>query len=188
MVGRLFVRLADRLSHRGETPSAREARHEADFEAEFRPKWEAWKQMHSCQDKWDTFSSPEGYAFECPVDDLIYPQGSGAVETPILDSWLIGPPWSRAAWFGPLHQRLLEIISEEYNDPASPAREDADSLNLDEREYGYYMAKEHLRAREYGRRSRLDDVCGEKADDDYDWDTMGPRGLTYDESWDMDDE
>ena len=184
MPGRLLLRLVDRIRHQGENPSAREARHEAADLAKFLPKWEKWKQANSFQDKWYTCHSPEGYTFECPVESLIFPQCDLEVDrSPPLSSCLIGPPWSRPDWHTPLHLRLLETVSEQYNNPESPAKEDAESLDMDEREYGYYMAKEHWRAREHGRRSRLDAVCGEKADDDYDWDSMAPRGLTYDESW-----
>lgn len=184
MPGRLLLRLIDRIQHQGESPSTREARHEAEDLAKFLPKWEKWKQSNSFQDKWYTCSSPEGYVLECPIESLIFPQGDVLVESSLnLGSWLTGPPWSRPEWYHPLHMRLLEIISEQYNNPDSPAKEDAEGLDLAEREYGYYMAKEHMRAREYGRRSRLDDVCGGKADDYYDWDSMGRRGLTYDESW-----
>ncbi|KAI4276425.1 MAG: hypothetical protein L6R38_005677 [Xanthoria sp. 2 TBL-2021] len=186
MPGGLLVRLASRFRHHGGAPAAREAREEAEFEAKFRPKWEAWKLSMSFKDKWYfAGAGPEGYVIDCPVESVIYPQGAMDVDMPKSQmGWgLREPPWDRPDWYDPLHMRLLEIISGEYNNPDSPAKADAESLDLDEREYGWYMAKEHFRAREYGRRSRLDDVCGGKAEDDYDWDTMGPRGLTYDESW-----
>ncbi|KAL8671003.1 MAG: hypothetical protein Q9168_004474 [Polycauliona sp. 1 TL-2023] len=165
----LFFRIFDRLSHPGENPESREARRSEEAEAAAYPKWKAWKLSYSHKDKWyNSSGGSEGCGVECPVEDLIYPQGV----TQALDdkfgtaSWLHQAPWNHRAWQDPLHQRLLQLVSDQYHDPNSPAREDAESMGfMDEQEYGFYMAKEHLRARRYGRRSRLDDVSGRKADD-----------------------
>ncbi|KAI4111235.1 MAG: hypothetical protein LQ339_000696 [Xanthoria mediterranea] len=183
MPGRLLVKLASRIRHYGEAPAAREAREDAEWEAGFRPKWEAWKRSFSFHDKWYRgYSGSDGCNIECPVESLRFPEGAGDIGLP-PDQFLFPAPWNRPQWHSPLHLRLLEIISGEYNNPNSPAKEDAESLELDEREYGWYMAREHIRAREFGRRSRLDDVCRGKAQDDFDWDAMELRGMTYDESW-----
>ncbi|KAI4222251.1 MAG: hypothetical protein LQ349_007674 [Xanthoria aureola] len=186
MPGRLLVKLASSIRHYGEAPAAREAREDAKAEADIRPQWEAWKRSFSFQDKWYCgHSGPDGCNIECPVESLRFPEGAGDIGLPKSSQgqFLIPAPWNRPQWHSPLNLRLVEIISGEYNNPNSPAKEDAESLELDEREYGWYMAREHIRAREFGRRSRLDDVCGGKAKDDFDWDAMELRGMTYDKSW-----
>ncbi|CAL8579880.1 hypothetical protein XPA_005610 [Xanthoria parietina] len=186
MVGRLLVKIASRIRHYGEAPADREAREWAEALEESRPQWEAWKRSFSFQDKWYCgHSGGDGCNILCPVESLRFPEG--ACDIGLSESsqgqWLTPAPWNQPQWHNPWNLRLVEIISGEYNNPNSPAKEDAESLELDEREYCWYMTREHIRAREFGRRSRLDDVCGRKAEDDFDWDAMERRGMTYDKSW-----
>ncbi|KAL8857699.1 MAG: hypothetical protein Q9178_005734 [Gyalolechia marmorata] len=156
-----------------------------DEEAKHIQEWEAWKMSMSCKDKWLVMHCAEGCIVDCPVESLIYPQGECFRD---MDNALYLAPWNRKTvhWGGIFSKHLQRIISDEYHNSESPAKKDAESFGMDEKEYGYYMGFEYYRARDLGRRSRLDDVCeshGGKVEDYYDWDSLAARGLEYDDSW-----
>ncbi|KAI4241185.1 MAG: hypothetical protein L6R40_004721 [Gallowayella cf. fulva] len=162
-----------------------------DLEAEALLEFTTWQDSMRGKNTW-CFTPGPLFILDCPVEDLIYPYQSGAfftlqsMDSP--DDWFYTPPWTRQIgfWRSINSEHLQGLISKEYHDATSPAKEDARSLRMDEREYGYYMALEYLRARKKGRRSRLDDVAeshGGAVEDFYDWDGLAQRGIVYDDSW-----